>query len=320
MSDPVISIQGLVKRYGNVQALAGVTLDIPPGPVGLLGPNGAGKTTMIKLLLGLLVPDEGCALVAGCDPTIAADRLRVRTLLGYMPEGDCLLPNTTAVELVTTLARLTGLTPEDAMTRAHEVLDYVELDEARYRKAVEFSTGMKQRMKLAQALVHDPQVLLLDEPTNGLDPKGRKHMLDLIEDLGRSQKKNVLLCSHLLKDVEKTCDHVIVLDKGSVAETGDVAEMTREDGLTLNVTTQGDPAPLQAALQAHGLSVTPAAPNRLRIHLTGESQDADEVFSIASTCQAVITALEPERSTLEQVFLRAVGVSTSDAAPKEVER
>ena len=317
MSDPVISIQGLVKRYGKVEALSGVTLDIPPGPVGLLGPNGAGKTTMIKLLLGLLLPTEGSALVAGCDPMVATDRLRVRTLVGYMPEGDCLLPDTTAVELVTTLARLTGLTREDAMTRAHEVLDYVELEEARYRKAVEFSTGMKQRMKLAQALVHDPQVLLLDEPTNGLDPKGRKHMLDLIEDLGRSQKKNVLLCSHLLKDVEQTCDHVVVLDKGAVAETGNVSDMTREDGLTLNVTTEEDAGRFRSSLQERGLEVTTLAPDRRRVRLGSEATDADEVFSVAATCRTVITALEPQRSTLEDVFLRAVGISPGEPEPEE---
>ena len=319
MSDPVISIQGLVKRYGKVEALRGVTVDVPPGPVGLLGPNGAGKTTMIKLLLGLLVPTEGGATVAGCDPRVKADRLEVRKRIGYMPEGDCLLPNTTAVELVTTLARLTGLRKEDAMTRAHEVLDYVELEEARYRTAVGFSTGMKQRMKLAQALVHDPEVLLLDEPTNGLDPKGRRHMLELIDDLGRRQGKNVLLCSHLLHDVERTCDHVVVMDKGRVVEAGELAEMTREDGLALQVEVQGDAAPLREALGRAGYGVDDASGGRLRVQLDAGSEDADKIFTIAAGVGAVITGLEPERSSLEQVFLRAVGISPDTQTTDEGE-
>jgi ABC-2 type transport system ATP-binding protein len=317
MSDPVISIEGLVKRYGRVEALRGVTVAIPPGPVGLLGPNGAGKTTMIKLLLGLLVPTEGRARIAGCDPSLPADRLKVRTRIGYMPEGDCLLPQTTAVELVTTLGRLTGLGREDAMTRTHEVLDYVGLEEARYRSATEFSTGMKQRMKLAQALVHDPDVLLLDEPTNGLDPKGRRHMLELIDDLGHAQGKNVLLCSHLLHDVEHTCDHVVVMDKGRVVEAGDVADMTQEDGLALRVSVEGEVTPLREALTEAGFAVTEASGGRLRVQLDTEAEDADEVFAVAAGIGAVITGLEAERSSLEEVFMRAVGVGVVEEERRE---
>jgi ABC-2 type transport system ATP-binding protein len=314
MNDPVISIQGLVKRYGKVEALRGVTADIPAGPVGLLGPNGAGKTTMIKLLLGLLVPTEGSASIAGCDPSKKADRLEVRKRVGYMPEGDCLLPETSAVELVTTLARLTGLSRQDAMTRAHEVLDYVELEEARYRQVVEFSTGMKQRMKLAQALVHDPQILLLDEPTNGLDPKGRRHMLTLIDDLGRGQGKNVLLCSHLLPDVEQTCDHVIVLDEGRVVEDGAVADMTREDGLAIKISVEGDPAALRVALAEAAFTVEDSGA-RLLVHLGEGSEDADALFAVAASAGATITSLEPVKSSLEEVFLRAVGVDAAEQPP-----
>jgi len=193
MTAPVISLRGLHKRYGDVRALDGLTLAVPAGPVGLLGPNGAGKTTLIKLLLGQLAPEAGEARIAGLDPGRSSERLRVREVVGYMPEGDCLLPAMTGVELVATLGRLTGLTRQDAMTRAHEVLDYVQLEEQRYRKLEEYSTGMKQRLKLAQALVHDPPLLLLDEPTNGLDPRGRRQMLNLIHDLGHQQGKNLLL-------------------------------------------------------------------------------------------------------------------------------
>ncbi len=319
MSSPVISIRDLVKRYGRVEALRGVTVDVPSGPVGLLGPNGAGKTTLIKLLLGMLIPTEGEARIAGCDPRRSADRLRVRQAVGYMPEGDCLLPDMSGVELVATLARLTGLKREDAMTRAHEVLDYVELEEARYRKVDQYSTGMKQRLKLAQSLVHDPDVLLLDEPTNGLDPKGRRHMLTLIDDLGRHQEKNILLCSHLLPDVERTCDHAIVLDRGRVVEAGVVEELTRADGLALRVSIEGDTEAFRAALGAAGIEVGTESTGRLSVHLDAGSEDADQLFALAVSCGVAITALEPVRSSLEEVFLRAVGVSGNGAASPEAE-
>ncbi|MDA1264540.1 MAG: ABC transporter ATP-binding protein [Planctomycetota bacterium] len=318
MSEPVIAIRNLVKRYGRVEALRKVSVDVPPGPVGLLGPNGAGKTTLIKLLLGLLEPTEGEAMIAGCDPSKKADRIEVRKRIGYMPEGDCLLPNTTGVELVTTLGRLTGLTRDDALARTHEVLDYVELDEARYRPVNEFSTGMKQRMKLAQALVHDPEILLLDEPTNGLDPKGRREMLALIDDLGRKQGKNILLCSHLLHDVELTCDHVLVMNKGEVVETGNVAEMTKEDGLSLTVTVDGDAALLRKTLVASGLGVEDRG-DKLLVQLGPEAEDADQVFLAAAEAGVALTGVEPVKSSLEQVFLRAVGATAGVATEQTKE-
>ena len=169
MSEPIIVLEGLEKRYGSIRALEGLTLELQPGPIGLLGPNGAGKSTLIKLLLGQLEPSGGRARIAGYDPTRRSERLALRRFIGYMPESDCLIPRMNGVEIVTTLGRLTGLTARDSITRAHEVLDYVGLDEERYRGLDEYSTGMKQRLKLAQALVHDPELLLLDEPTNGLD-------------------------------------------------------------------------------------------------------------------------------------------------------
>ncbi len=310
MTDPVISIRGLEKRYGKVLALSGVDMEVPPGPVGLLGPNGSGKTTLIKLLLGLLEPTRGEAVIAGHSPRRRADRIAVRKIVGYMPEGDCLLPGMSGVELVSTLARITGLRRDDAMTRAHEVLDYVELEEARYRKLDEYSTGMKQRLKLAQALVHDPAFLLLDEPTNGLDPKGRRHMLELVDDLGRAQGKNILLCSHLLPDVESTCDHVIVLNRGRVVVQGSVADMTRGNETLLHVRSEGEAAAFAAELERAGFAHENDGNGRVTVHMPKDSPDADAIFAVAASAGVSITSLDQARSSLEEVFLKAVGVPT----------
>ncbi len=306
MTDSIITLHGLEKHFGDVRALDGVTVDIPRGAVGLLGPNGSGKTTLIKLLLGLLKPTGGEARVAGFNPRKRADRLAVRRVVGYMPEGDCLMPGMTGVDLVATLGRITGMSRQDAMTRAHEALNYVELEEARYRGLDEYSTGMKQRLKLAQALVHDPDILLLDEPTNGLDPKGRKHMLELVHDLGHAQGKNILLCSHLLPDVEKTCDRIVVLNRGQVAAEGAIEEMTRSDGLMLSARVEGAGEAFATALREAGYGCETGDQGALMIRLDDHAEDADPIFVIAARVGATVTALTPVRSTLEQVFLQAV--------------
>ena len=304
---PVIQLSGLVKRFGSQRALDGVSAQIPAGAVGLLGPNGAGKTTLIKLLLGLLIPDEGSARIAGLDPSTRAARLSIRKVVGYMPEGDCLLPGMTGVELVSTLGRITGLSKQDAMTRAHEVLDYVELEEERYRKLDEYSTGMKQRLKLAQTLVHDPSLLLLDEPTNGLDPKGRRHMLELVTDLGHAQGKNILLCSHLLPDVEQTCDHVIVLDRGRMCRTGEIGAMTASDGLTYSVTFGESWPEWVPQLRERGFDLQGEGP-QFRLQMQAGDKDADQLFTLVAQTGGSITALTGVRSSLQDVFLEALGL------------
>ena len=316
MNESIITLDHLEKRYGKVRALADASVEVPLGPVGLLGPNGAGKTTLIKLLLGLLRPDSGSANIAGCNPRKRAGRLALRRLVGYMPEGDCLLPDMSGVELVSTLGRITGLSRQDAMTRSHEVLDYVGLEEARYRGLDQYSTGMKQRLKLAQALVHDPKILLLDEPTNGLDPKGRRHMLDVIADLGRVQHKNVLLCSHLLKDVEETCDHVIVMNRGSFILQGSIAELTEADGLKLELRVAGEAEPLARALDEAGFHCLPEGRDRLAVILSAsddshrqldwEREGADPILHAAAAAGARLISIDMARSTLEDAFLSAV--------------
>jgi ABC-2 type transport system ATP-binding protein len=267
MTEAIIVLEGLEKSYGSIRALDGLDIALPGGSIGLLGPNGAGKSTLIKLLLGQLEPSGGKARIAGFDPTRRSERLALRREVGYMPESDCLIPRMNGVEIVTALGRLTGLSARDAITRAHEVLDYVGLEEARYRGLDEYSTGMKQRLKLAQALVHDPDLLLLDEPTNGLDPKGRRHMLDLIHDLGHGQGKSLLLCSHLLPDVERTCDSVVVIDKGRILSSGTIEELTRTEGSWVRTEVDGDVAGFRAQLAAEGLEfeIESACAQRVRL-------------------------------------------------------
>src|SRR6187402_170521 len=219
-SGPVVQADHLSVRYGKNFALNDVTAVFPPGAVGLLGPNGAGKSTLLKSLLGFLVPEKGSMKVLDLD--VAQRPLAIRARIGYMPESDSHIPGMNAVSFVAYCGQLAGLPAVDAMQRAHEVLYYVGLGEARYRNLETYSTGMKQRIKLAQALVHDPDLLFLDEPTNGMDPKGRDEMLELIRDVVVNKGISLILASHLLPDVEQTCGHVVVLDKGAVAAQGGI--------------------------------------------------------------------------------------------------
>src|SRR5689334_14855525 len=224
----VVTLEGVTVMYGKNAALRDVTAAVAGGAVGLLGPNGAGKSTMLKALLGFVVPDRGRMRVLGYD--VAASPLEIRSRVGYMPETDAQIPGMNAVSFVAYCGELAGLPRVDAMQRAHEVLFYVGLGEARYRNVETYSTGMKQRIKLAQALVHDPDLLFLDEPTNGMDPKGRDEMLELVRDLAHHKGVNLILSSHLLPDVEYTCDHVVVMDKGTIATFGPIAALKQPRG------------------------------------------------------------------------------------------
>jgi ABC-2 type transport system ATP-binding protein len=247
--EAVITTSGLTKRYGRVLALDSVSFAASQGIIGLLGPNGAGKSTMIKILLGLIEPDGGSATVLGHDAV--HDGVRARQYIGYMPEHDCLPEDATAAEFVAHMGGVSGLPPRESQQRAADVLRYVGLDEARYRPIGGYSTGMKQRAKLAAALVHDPRLLLLDEPTNGLDPGGREQMLELIRRTGRTQGMAILLSSHLLGDVESVCDHVLVLEEGRLTRSGSLTEFQTEQPL-LRI----DVGPSGARLLAEALART----------------------------------------------------------------
>src|ERR1700752_2898842 len=250
-AEPVVMLDHVTVAYGASVALRDVTSSFAAGAVGLLGPNGAGKSTMIKTLLGFIVPERGRMRVLGLD--VAESPLDIRARVGYMPESDAHIPGMNAVSFVAYCGELAGLPRVDAMQRAHEVLFYVGLGEARYRNIETYSTGMKQRIKLAQALVHDPSLLFLDEPTNGMDPKGRDEMLELIRDIAHNKQINLILSSHLLPDVEYTCDHVVVLDKGGIAAAGPIATLKGPGGRVFELRVKGVADQFLAAMREAGL-------------------------------------------------------------------
>jgi ABC-2 type transport system ATP-binding protein len=303
----MVTLEGVTVTYGRNAALRDVSTSFVRGAVGLLGPNGAGKSTMIKALLGFLVPERGRLRVLGLD--VAESPLEIRARVGYMPESDGHIPGMNAVSFVAYCGDLAGLPRSDAMQRAHEVLFYVGLGEARYRNVETYSTGMKQRIKLAQALVHDPDLVFLDEPTNGMDPKGRDEMLELVRDLAHNKGVNLILSSHLLPDVEYTCDHVVVMDKGRVATSGPIVALKQPRGRVyeLRVKTQsGELEPFIERLQHAGLDCHATDEDVMRVFVPGES-GAREIFAVASADRVQVRHLRPSVPTLEDVFAKAVG-------------
>jgi ABC-2 type transport system ATP-binding protein len=306
---PAVVLDRVTVEYGKNRALRDVSATFPRGAVGLLGPNGAGKSTMLKSLLGFIAPAAGKLEVLGLD--VASRPLDVRAKLGYMPENDGHIPGMNAVTFVAYCGQLAGLPKADAMQRAHEVLFYVGLGEARYRNLETYSTGMKQRIKLAQALVHDPDLLFLDEPTNGLDPKGRDEMLELVRDIAHNKGINLILSSHLLPDVEYVCDHVVVLDKGSVATEGPIQALKGPGGRVYEVRVKGELAPFIAALSASGFECHETDEDVMRVFVPGElhgpGDDQRRVCAVALQAHVQVRHLKPSLPTLEDVFARAVG-------------
>jgi len=308
MTEPasVVTLDGVTVTYGAQAALRDVTTTFTPGAVGLLGPNGAGKSTMIKALLGFVVPAQGKMHVLGFD--VASSPLDIRARVGYMPENDAHIPGMNAVSFVAYCGELSGLPRVDAMQRAHEVLFYVGLGEARYRNVETYSTGMKQRIKLAQALVHDPDLLFLDEPTNGMDPKGRDEMLELVRDLARNKGVNVIVSSHLLPDIEYTCLSVVVMDKGRVVAQGPIESLKQPRGqlFELRVKAPAGPAGFVDTLRAEGLECHATDDDVMRVFVPGDG-GARRVFSLAAAAQVQVRHLRPSVPTLEDVFAQAVG-------------
>jgi ABC-2 type transport system ATP-binding protein len=305
---PVVQCDNVTVRYGKNVALREVTTSFLAGAIGLLGPNGAGKSTLLKALLGFLKPDAGTMTVLGLD--VATAPLEIRARLGYMPESDAHIPGMNAVSFVAYCGQLAGLPAADAMQRAHEVLYYVGLGEARYRNLETYSTGMKQRIKLAQALVHDPDLLFLDEPTNGMDPKGRDEMLELIRDLAHNKGVNLILSSHLLPDVEYTCDHVVVMDKGQITANGPIEDLKGPAGRVYELRIKGDAPEFIAVLRREGYECHDTDEDIMRVFVPGASDEGARIlFRIAAREGAQVRHLRPSVPTLEDVFARAVGDS-----------
>jgi len=297
--DELITTQNLSKRYGGTLALDGVTLRVPQGSIGLLGENGAGKTTLIKLLLGLLCPTSGSAQVLGLD--VAYEGLRLRRLLGYMPEDDCLPPDLSGLDLVVRMGRLSGLPKEAALQRAYDVLHLVGLGEERYRPIGGYSVGMRQRVKLAQALVHDPELVLLDEPTSGLDPQGREEMLELILEIRKKMGISLLLASHLLPDVERVCGHVIILREGRVVAQGSLGQLLGGLSGGWLVRIAGDQEAFIEGLRAEGLEVE-ALSTQILIK-TKREDVCDLILKQAVRSGVQLRRLERQTRSLEELFL-----------------
>jgi ABC-2 type transport system ATP-binding protein len=291
-------------RYGSQWALSDVSASFPAGAVGLLGPNGAGKSTMLKAALGLLAPDTGSIRVLGLD--VAGSALDIRARVGYMPETDAQIPGMSAVAFVAYCAELSGLPSADAMQRAHEVLYYVGLGEARYRNVETYSTGMKQRIKLAQALVHDPDLLLLDEPTNGMDPKGRDEMLALVRDIAQNKHINLILSSHVMPDVESVCDAVVVMNRGQVVMQGPIASLKKPAGRIFEVRVKGNRDAFVEHLRLHAFECREGDADVLRVVIPGDGSP-EHLFAAAAGVGAQVRHLKASVPTLEDVFARAMG-------------
>jgi ABC-2 type transport system ATP-binding protein len=294
----IIATEALTKTYGErVTALAGLTLSVDPGVIGLVGANGAGKSTLIKILLGLLTPTSGQVRVFGLDPS--ADAAGVRARVGYMPENDCLPPDLTASEFVTHLGRISGLPRDAARERASEALRHVGLYEERYRQIGGYSTGMKQRVKLAQALVHDPDLLLLDEPTNGLDPAGRDAMLGLIHRIGTEFGISVVVCSHLLGEVERICDSLVAIEGGRLLRADRISAMTEASEVLAVEVSEGTDA-LAAALAALGLPV--AQEGRLLLVPLEDEQTYDRILAAVAELDLPLHRLDQRRHRVAELF------------------
>lgn len=298
----LFQFQDVTKTYGPVTALSGLTLSVPTGAVGLLGPNGSGKTTMIRALLGLIPLDKGSGEVLGMD--FRHRQLDIRRAIGFAPEDECLFPRVDGIEFVAYAGQLVGMSAKDALQRSHEVLDYVGLGEARYRKVESYSTGMKQRLKLASAIVHDPKLLILDEPTNGMDPAGRDDIIKLAHDLAHNKDMSVLFSSHLLPDVEAVCDYVVVLGGGKLLTQGTIKELKQAHNQRFEVRLKAEPAPFARRLSA--LGCTAELRDDLIMVQLPEGHSQQMLWEIAAEQNQQIRYLRPQRSTLEEVFLNAV--------------
>ncbi|OGD20415.1 MAG: hypothetical protein A2W03_01715 [Candidatus Aminicenantes bacterium RBG_16_63_16] len=301
----IIEVKDLHFSYGPIMAIDGVSLSLDEGAVGLLGPNGAGKSTLLRVLLGFLRPQRGEGRVFGRD--IRFEQRLIRRQVGYMPEDDCLIPGMDAVSFTSFFGELSGMPRQEAMKRAHDVLFYVGLGESRYRLLETYSAGMKQRLKLAQAIVHDPRLLFLDEPTSNLDPQGRKEVLDLILDISSKKDISVLICSHILSDIEAVCSDVVILNKGRLAAHGKIGELRRLDFRLYELKVKGDEQRLIDRIGRLGWPVEATEEGLLRVYVPPQGEILN-IFRAADEEGLQVRHFVRSQTSLEDLFARAVGV------------
>jgi ABC-2 type transport system ATP-binding protein len=305
---PVVELENLKVTLGRREILHGITCRLGTSgkgsAIGLLGPNGAGKSTLITTLLGFIRPSGGRARILGVD--CQRDMGEARSRLGYMPENDSFIGEMTAVAFLRQMAELSGLPPDAALEKAHEVLFHVGLGEARYRELRTYSYGMKQMAKLAQAIVHGPELVVLDEPTNGLDPAARTRMLTLIREMKETQGMSVLVCSHLLRDIEQVCDEAVILKDGAIVHHCNLEEDRRSNRRFVELEVTGDDRNLRAALPEIGADGVPEGGGRWRIVLPA-GVELDAIWGLVARQHLLVRKLSHRRDSLEEIFLKAMG-------------
>ena len=302
-----IELDELTVQFGKSIILNSLSCNVDSKALGLLGPNGAGKSTLIRTLLGFIKPKKGNARISGFD--INKDSKKIRSIVGYMPEHESYLHGLTPVRLLCFLGELCGMYPKDAMERAHEVLFYVGLGEVRYRNIETFSLGMLQKVKFAQTLVHGPKLLILDEPTNAFDPAGRHEMLSLIKDIVNNSESHVIVCSHILKDVEYCCEDVIVLNKGEIVLSGNINELRNEKQKAYNLRIKGDVDHFISELSERGCKCTLDERNTIELVLP-DDESTDLLFSIARKNNVQLRHFYFKKDSLEDVFIKAIETSS----------
>lgn len=305
LEEPNIIADDLVVRYGNTIALDSFSATFPEGISGLLGPNGAGKSTFIKSLLALVQPVSGKMSITGLEENL--DRIARREMIGYMPEHQCLIEEMKGFELVSYMSRLSGLPKKDAVERSHAALDFVGLGEERYREISSYSTGMRQRVKLAQSITHDPDIILLDEPTTGMDPDGKEEMLDLIKKIGSSEK-TVLISSHILHEVEQVSDYVVIINDGRRIESGYLDHIMKSDENRYKIKVRGTEKAMEEFVKElkkeWEVVQTVDEKNQLMVILSG-LESTEKVFEFVDRDKLQLRYIRPDIMTLEDFFLRS---------------
>lgn len=299
----MIELENLHVRIGKREILKGLTLELKGRTVGLLGPNGAGKSTLINTILGFWKPTQGTVRIFGHD--VRTEARAIRSLVGYMPENDSFISNMPAITYVRMAAELSGLPPEAALERAHEALFYVGLGEARYRKLGAYSLGMKQMAKLAQAIVHGPKLVILDEPTNGLDPQARVRMIKLIREMRDLESMHIVICSHLLRDIEETCEEAVILKAGQVVHYSNLAEERSSNRRFVEIETEGDDGTFADAIERLGCACAVTSPGKIKTVLT-EGIEIRDLYRLAADREVQLRRLNYRRDSLEDIFLKAM--------------